>query len=126
MASVTANLSMPWSSSVLINSSNHTSVGSPGVTRSSETPCTMCCCGLLNHTLTVVFMVSLAFAIVVGNVVTLTVFMQTRQSRTPQGYLKGTRQRLCSTTKVQKSAVANCCFLTAILMLTQKGALKHK
>ena len=52
--------------------------------------CTFCCCGLLNRTLAVVFMVSLAFAIVVGNVVTLTVFMQTRQSRTPQGYLKGT------------------------------------
>ena len=34
-------------------------------------------------------MAVLAFAIVVGNVVTLTVFMQTRQSRTPQGYLKG-------------------------------------
>ncbi|XP_067105669.1 adenosine receptor A3-like [Osmerus mordax] len=50
--------------------------------------CTFCCCGLLNRTLAVVFMVSLAFAIVVGNVVTLTVFMQTRQSRTPQGYLK--------------------------------------
>ncbi|KAK7913238.1 hypothetical protein WMY93_013449 [Mugilogobius chulae] len=33
-------------------------------------------------------MISLAFAIVVGNVVTLTVFVQTRQSRTPQGYLK--------------------------------------
>ncbi|XP_023143394.1 adenosine receptor A3-like [Amphiprion ocellaris] len=50
--------------------------------------CTLCCCGFLNRTLAVVFMVSLAFAIVVGNVVTLTVFVQTRQSRTPQGYLK--------------------------------------
>ncbi|XP_020794643.2 trace amine-associated receptor 13c-like [Boleophthalmus pectinirostris] len=50
--------------------------------------CTLCCCGVLNRTLAVVFMVSLAFAIVVGNVVTLTVFVQTRQSRTPQGYLK--------------------------------------
>ncbi|XP_028812802.1 trace amine-associated receptor 6 [Denticeps clupeoides] len=50
--------------------------------------CTFCCCGLLNQILTVVFMVSLAFAIVVGNIVTLTVFIQTRQSRTPQGYLK--------------------------------------
>ncbi|KAM9861433.1 trace amine-associated receptor 13c [Aulostomus maculatus] len=50
--------------------------------------CTLCCCGFLNRTLTVLFMVSLAFAIVVGNVVTLTVFVQTRQSRTPQGYLK--------------------------------------
>ncbi|CAL8350863.1 unnamed protein product [Merluccius merluccius] len=50
--------------------------------------CTLCCCGVLNRTLAVLFMVTLAFAIVVGNVVTLTVFMQTRQSRTPQGYLK--------------------------------------
>lgn len=51
--------------------------------------CTLCCCGFINRTLAVVFMVSLAFAIVVGNVITLTVFVQTRQSRTPQGYLKG-------------------------------------
>ncbi|XP_010770323.1 beta-2 adrenergic receptor [Notothenia coriiceps] len=50
--------------------------------------CTLCCCGYVNRTLAVVFMVTLAFAIVVGNVVTLTVFVQTRQSRTPQGYLK--------------------------------------
>ncbi|XP_074471803.1 trace amine-associated receptor 13c isoform X2 [Sebastes fasciatus] len=50
--------------------------------------CTLCCCGFINRTLAVVFMVSLAFAIVVGNVITLTVFVQTRQSRTPQGYLK--------------------------------------
>ncbi|KAG7327237.1 hypothetical protein KOW79_008843 [Hemibagrus wyckioides] len=89
MGSVTANLSVPWGAGVLIDVSNHTSAGSaPGVTRSSEPPCTMCCCGLLNHTVTVAFMVGLAFAIVIGNVVTLTVFMQTRQSRTPQGYLK--------------------------------------
>lgn len=54
----------------------------------------MCCCGLLNRTLTVVFMVGLAFAIVIGNVVTLTVFMQTRQSWMPQGYLKGTQKHL--------------------------------
>lgn len=98
MASVKANLSMPWGAGVLINISNHSSAGSPGVTRSPETPCTTCCCGLLNHTLTVVFMASLAFAIVVGNVVTLTVFIQTRQSRTPQGYLKGTHQHLYSLT----------------------------
>lgn len=51
--------------------------------------CAVCCCGFLNRFLAVVFMVSLTFAIVVGNVVTLIVFVQTRQSRTPQGYLKG-------------------------------------
>ncbi|XP_063737959.1 probable G-protein coupled receptor 21 isoform X2 [Eleginops maclovinus] len=50
--------------------------------------CTICCCGYVNRTLAVVFMVILAFAIVVGNVVILTVFVQTRQYRTPQGYLK--------------------------------------
>ncbi|KAJ8343735.1 hypothetical protein SKAU_G00310640 [Synaphobranchus kaupii] len=50
--------------------------------------CSFCCCGLLNHTLTVVFMVGLSFAIVASNVVTLTVTIQTRQFRTPQGYLK--------------------------------------
>ncbi|KAL4630279.1 trace amine-associated receptor 9-like [Arapaima gigas] len=52
--------------------------------------CSLCCCGLLSRTLTVVFMVSLAIAIVAGNTVTLSVFVQTRQCRTPQGYLKGT------------------------------------
>ncbi|TTA54967.1 Trace amine-associated receptor 7b [Bagarius yarrelli] len=88
MDSVTANLSVPWGAGVITDISNHTSVGSPGVTRSPEAPCTIWCCRLLNHTLIVVFMVGLAFAIIVGNVVTLTVFMQTRQSRTPQGYLK--------------------------------------
>ncbi len=56
--------------------------------------CTARCCGLLNRTLVVLFMVSLAFAIVVGNVVTLTVFMQIRHSRTPQGYLKGNNNNL--------------------------------
>ncbi|KAM9461923.1 trace amine-associated receptor 8a-like [Clarias gariepinus] len=88
MASVTTNITVPWGSTVLINISNLTSAGFPGVTSSPEPPCTMCCCGLLNRTLTVAFMIGLAFAIVIGNVVTLTVFMQTRQSHTPQGYLK--------------------------------------
>uniref|UniRef100_A0A3Q3JWI5 G-protein coupled receptors family 1 profile domain-containing protein n=1 Tax=Monopterus albus TaxID=43700 RepID=A0A3Q3JWI5_MONAL len=50
--------------------------------------CALCSCGVFNHTFAVAFMVSLAFAIVVGNVVTLAVFVRTRQSRTPQGYLK--------------------------------------
>ncbi|XP_035273299.1 beta-2 adrenergic receptor-like [Anguilla anguilla] len=62
--------------------------GQGGGGASPAPPCVSCCCGLLGHTLAVVFMVSLAFAIVVGNVVTLIVFMQTRQCRTPQGYLK--------------------------------------
>ncbi|XP_039618396.1 trace amine-associated receptor 7f-like [Polypterus senegalus] len=50
--------------------------------------CTFCCCSVLNQTLVIVFMAGLAFAIVIGNVITLTVFLQTRQFRTPQGYLK--------------------------------------
>ncbi|XP_061671613.1 adenosine receptor A3-like [Syngnathoides biaculeatus] len=50
--------------------------------------CTIYCCGVLNRAFAVALMVILAFAIVVGNVITLTVFVQTRQSRTPQGYLK--------------------------------------
>ncbi|XP_061078479.1 beta-2 adrenergic receptor-like [Conger conger] len=50
--------------------------------------CSSCCCGLLSHTLAVVFMVSLSFAIIAGNTVTLTVFRLTRHFRTPQGYLK--------------------------------------
>ncbi|XP_036442784.1 trace amine-associated receptor 9-like [Colossoma macropomum] len=91
MAAVVANLSMPWGTGVLMgltDTPNQTVTGSPGPGRSLAPLCTVCCCGMLNRTLAVVFMVSLAFAIVVGNVVTLTVFMQTRQSRTPQGYLK--------------------------------------
>ncbi|XP_062869198.1 trace amine-associated receptor 13c-like [Trichomycterus rosablanca] len=83
-----ANISLTWGAEFAIPTSNHTAAGSPEVGRSVEPFCSLCCCGLLNRTLTVVFMVSLAFAIVVGNVVTLSVFMQTRQSRTPQGYLK--------------------------------------
>lgn len=63
----------------------------PGSGRAEAPLCTICCCGFLNRSFAVVFMVSLAFAIVVGNVVTVTVFVQTRQSRTPQGYLKGER-----------------------------------
>lgn len=61
----------------------------PGSAQSLAPLCSACCCGFVNRALAVVFMVSLTFAIVVGNVVTLTVFVQTRQSRTPQGYLKG-------------------------------------
>uniref|UniRef100_W5KI32 G-protein coupled receptors family 1 profile domain-containing protein n=1 Tax=Astyanax mexicanus TaxID=7994 RepID=W5KI32_ASTMX len=91
MAAVVANLSVPWGTGVLMgltDAPNQTVTASPGPGRSLAPLCTVCCCGLLNRTLAVVFMVSLAFAIVVGNVITLTVFMQTRQSRTPQGYLK--------------------------------------
>ncbi|XP_076879394.1 adenosine receptor A3 [Brachyhypopomus gauderio] len=91
MAEDLANVSEPWGTGMLLglaNSLNQT-VGGSVRGRLPQTPlCTMCCCGLLNQTLTVAFMVALAFAIVIGNVVTLTVFMQTRQSRTPQGYLK--------------------------------------
>lgn len=90
MTDLLANLSVPWGTQAIV-SPNLTAAALvvPGSDKSLAPFCTFCCCGLLNRTLAVVFMVSLAFAIVVGNVVTLTVFMQTRQVRTPQGYLKG-------------------------------------
>ncbi|XP_029283787.1 trace amine-associated receptor 13c [Cottoperca gobio] len=88
------NVSVSGTTAVLLTTTdslfNLTAAAQAGLdTGQSLAPlCTLCCCGFLNRTLAVVFMVSLAFAIVVGNVVTLTVFVQTRQSRTPQGYLK--------------------------------------
>lgn len=94
MTALLPNVSVPGSTAVLLvttdNPINLTAAQTGVVSGQSLAPlCTVCCCGFLNRTLAVVFMVSLAFAIVVGNVVTLTVFVQTRQSRTPQGYLKG-------------------------------------
>lgn len=95
MAATLPNVSLPGSAAVLLlasdSSFNLTADAKAGFDSGySLAPlCTLCCCGFLNRTLAVVFMVTLAFAIVVGNVVTLTVFVQTRQSRTPQGYLKG-------------------------------------
>ncbi|XP_043937503.1 histamine H2 receptor-like [Protopterus annectens] len=50
--------------------------------------CTFCCCSVTSRTLVIVFMVTLTCAIVIGNAVTLSVFIRTRQFRTPQGYLK--------------------------------------
>ncbi|KAJ8400484.1 hypothetical protein AAFF_G00396080 [Aldrovandia affinis] len=94
MAAFPGNLSMSWGSGLMTgvtDSPNLTAAAAfsgPWEEESLAPLCTFCCCGLLNRTLTVVFMVSLAFAIVGGNVVTLTVCIQTRQSRTPQGYLK--------------------------------------
>ncbi|XP_042274193.1 trace amine-associated receptor 13c-like [Thunnus thynnus] len=94
MTALIPNTSVPGSTAVLLATTdcpfNLTAATQAelGSGRSLAPLCTVCCCGFLNRTLTVVFMVSLAFAIVVGNVVTLTVFVQTRQSRTPQGYLK--------------------------------------
>ncbi len=77
-----------------MENANQTASESQGAGQTLAPLCTACCCGLLNQTLAVMFMVSLAFAIVVGNVVTITVFMQTRHSRTPQGYLKGNNNNL--------------------------------
>ncbi|XP_056134869.1 beta-2 adrenergic receptor-like [Lampris incognitus] len=92
MTALLANISAPGSTGLLLpttdSSPNLTAAAQSGAGRLLAPLCTLCCCGLLNRTLAVVFMVSLAFAIVVGNVITLTVFMQTRQSQTPQGYLK--------------------------------------
>ncbi|KAF3686526.1 Neuropeptide receptor 22 [Channa argus] len=94
MTALLPNVSVPGSTGILLVTTdglfNLSAAAHAGVrSGQSRAPlCTICCCGFLNRTLAVVFMVSLAFAIVVGNVVTLTVFVQTRQSRTPQGYLK--------------------------------------
>lgn len=96
MTALLPNVSVPGGTAVLLPTTdspfNLTAATQAGLSsgQSLAPLCTLCCCGFLNRTLAVVFMVSLAFAIVVGNVVTLTVFVQTRQSRTPQGYLKGT------------------------------------
>ncbi|XP_047219860.1 adenosine receptor A3-like [Girardinichthys multiradiatus] len=94
MTSLLPNTSIPESTEALLVTSdclfNLTAAVQAGHGSDQSLPplCTPCCCGVLNRTLAVAFMVSLAFAVVVGNVVTLTVFVQTRQSRTPQGYLK--------------------------------------
>ncbi|XP_064169817.1 beta-2 adrenergic receptor-like [Anguilla rostrata] len=93
MSDLPGNLSVPWGSESLMGVTsglNLTAAAFAGPwERRSQTPlCAFCCGGLLNRTLAVVFMVSLSFAIVAGNVVTLTVFVQTRLFRTPQGYLK--------------------------------------
>ncbi|XP_038662343.1 adenosine receptor A3 [Scyliorhinus canicula] len=50
--------------------------------------CSWCCCGLLNRILVITFMVILACGVVVGNIITVTVFLRSKQFRTPQGYLK--------------------------------------
>ncbi|XP_076011481.1 trace amine-associated receptor 13c [Genypterus blacodes] len=94
MTALPTNLTVPGSTAALLATAdfvlNQTAdpQAGPGSGRSLAPLCTLCCCGFLNQTLAVVFMVSLAFAIVVGNVISLTVFVQTRQFRTPQGYLK--------------------------------------
>ncbi|XP_015240007.1 PREDICTED: trace amine-associated receptor 13c-like [Cyprinodon variegatus] len=88
------NTSIPGSASALLLTSDYllnlTAASQVGHGSAQSLPplCTLCCCGVLNRILAVAFMVTLAFAVVIGNVVTLTVFVQTRQSRTPQGYLK--------------------------------------
>lgn len=96
MTALPPNISSCCSSTMLLPETesplNLTAAAQAGLDpgQSSLAPlCTVCGCGFLNRLLAVVFMVSLTFAIVVGNVVTLIVFVQTRQSRTPQGYLKG-------------------------------------
>ncbi|XP_031132416.1 trace amine-associated receptor 13c-like [Sander lucioperca] len=94
MTALLPNVTVPGSTAVLLPTTDSlfnltaTAQAGLGSGQSLAPLCTLCCCGFLNRTLAVVFMISLAFAIVVGNVITLTVFVQTRQSRTPQGYLK--------------------------------------
>lgn len=95
MSALLPNISVPGSTAALLVTTDSpfnltvASQAGQGSGQSLAPLCTLCCCGILNRILAVAFMVILAFAIVVGNVVTLTVFVQTRQSRTPQGYLKG-------------------------------------
>ncbi|CAG5857129.1 unnamed protein product, partial [Menidia menidia] len=92
MTALLPNASLSGSTTALLATTdfpfNRTVRAGPADGESLPPLCTLCCCGIVNRTLAVAFMVSLAFAIVIGNVVTLTVFVQTRQSRTPQGYLK--------------------------------------
>lgn len=100
MTALLPNATVPGCTAVLLVTTdsplNLTAVqAGVGPSQSSAPLCTVCCCGFPNRILAVVFMVSLTFAIVVGNVVTLTVFVQTRQSRTPQGYLKGKCSECC-------------------------------
>lgn len=82
------NISVPGSTAALLATTDDP-VNLTAAQESLVPLCALCSCGVFNHTFAVAFMVSLAFAIVVGNVVTLAVFVRTRQSRTPQGYLKG-------------------------------------
>ncbi|XP_034017791.1 LOW QUALITY PROTEIN: trace amine-associated receptor 13c [Thalassophryne amazonica] len=94
MTTLLPNITLPGSTTVLLPSTDcpfNVTLTAPsdlGTGHSRAPLCNLYCCGLFNRTVAVVFMVSLAFAIVVGNAVTLTVFVQTRQSRTPQGYMK--------------------------------------
>lgn len=91
MASLLGNVSVPeiTSAPVMMTDWSFNLTTGPVSGRSLAPLCNVCSCGFVNRTLAVVFMISLAFAIVVGNVITLTVMVQTRQSRSPQGYLKG-------------------------------------
>ncbi|XP_072403911.1 rhodopsin, GQ-coupled [Chiloscyllium punctatum] len=45
-------------------------------------------CSLVSRSLVVTFMLLLACAVVAGNFITVAVFLSTKESRTPQGYLK--------------------------------------
>lgn len=123
MTALLPNVSVPGSTAALLVTTdcpfNLTAAAQAGLgSGHSLAPlCTVCCCGVLNRTLAVVFMVSLAFAIVVGNVVTLTVFVQTRQSRTPQGYLKGKCCELC----VETTFVVILCYINNIYWIELKN-----
>lgn len=119
MTALPPNVSVCRSTSALLLTPDpllNLTAAAPAASGQSLAPlCTRCCCGFLNRFLTVAFMVILAFAIVVGNVITLTVFVQTRQSRTPQGYLKGTFGRhllnLSSLTEMQLLMTIPVCVL---------------
>ncbi|XP_067831370.1 adenosine receptor A3 [Heptranchias perlo] len=53
-----------------------------------KTNCSICCCTFTSKMLTVTFMILLTIAILLGNLVTLVVFLGSKRFCTPQGYLK--------------------------------------
>ncbi|CAH2285608.1 beta-2 adrenergic receptor-like [Pelobates cultripes] len=54
----------------------------------NQTNCSACCCSSENRILSVIFMITLSLAILLGNCIILAVFLGTKHYRTAQGYLK--------------------------------------
>uniref|UniRef100_UPI00398F1457 neuropeptide receptor 22 n=1 Tax=Pristiophorus japonicus TaxID=55135 RepID=UPI00398F1457 len=53
-----------------------------------QASCSICCCTFMSKMLTVIFMILLTIAILLGNLVTLVVFLGFKRACTPQGYLR--------------------------------------
>ncbi|XP_078073124.1 putative G-protein coupled receptor 45 [Mustelus asterias] len=58
------------------------------VDEAQQSNCNICCCSFLSRMSMVIFMVSLAMAILLGNLVTLVVFLGSKRFCSAQGYLK--------------------------------------